>query len=207
VMPDALDAITASQASGITRPRDLAGRKVSVNSLGAAGDVTIMESVAKDGGDPSTIKFVEVAFPDVPAQLEAGNIDAGWVPEPFVSQLKARGDTFVVAPYQNTIPGLTTLTTFTTSKLISEQPALVDDFAAAMKETLAWAKDPANNTALRAALKANMPQLPPAAADALKLPDFSWNVDKASLQKLVDLAVTYKVLPKSPNLDRLVQQK
>jgi NitT/TauT family transport system substrate-binding protein len=204
---DDINAVIASKASGITRPRDLAGRKVSVNSLGAAGDVTIMESVAKDGGDPSTIKFVEVAFPDVPAQLEAGNIDAGWVPEPFVSQLKARGDTFVVAPYQNTIPGLTTLTTFTTSKLISEQPALVDDFAAAMKETLAWAKDPANNTALRAALKANMPQLPPAAADALKLPDFSWNVDKASLQKLVDLAVTYKVLPKSPNLDRLVQQK
>ena len=204
---DDINAVVASKASGITRPRDLAGRKVSVNSLGAAGDVTIMESVAKDGGDPSTIKFVEVAFPDVPAQLQAGNIDAGWVPEPFVSQLKGRGDTFVVAPYQNTIPGLATLTTFTTTKLSTEQPAVVNDFAAAMKETLAWAKDPANNAAVRQALKANMTSLPPAVADSLRLPDFTWTVDKAALQKLVDLAVKYKVLPKSPNLDRLVQQK
>ena len=103
----------ASAASGITRPRDLAGRKVSVNSLGAAGDVTIMAAVEADGGDPATIQFVEVAFPDVPAQLEAGTIDAGWVPEPFVTQLTSRGDTLVVAPYQATIPGLATLTTIT----------------------------------------------------------------------------------------------
>jgi len=204
---DDINAVVASKASGITRPRDLAGRKVSVNSLGAAGDVTIMESVAKDGGDPSTIKFVEVAFPDVPAQLQAGNIDAGWVPEPFVSQLKGRGDTFIVAPYQNTIPGLPTLTTFTTTKLSTERPAVVNNFAAAMKETLAWAKDPANNAAVRQALKANMTSLPPAVADSLRLPDYTWTVDKAALQKLVDLAVKYKVLPKSPNLDRLVQQK
>ncbi|GAA1802409.1 MetQ/NlpA family ABC transporter substrate-binding protein [Luedemannella flava] len=204
---DDINAVVAAKASGITRPRDLAGRKVSVNSLGAAGDVTIMESVAQDGGDPSTIKFVEVAFPDVPAQLQAGNIDAGWVTEPFVSQLKARGDTFIVAPYQKTIPGLPTLTAFTTAKLTTEQPALVNDFAAAMKETLAWAKDPANNAALRQALKAKMTSLPPAVADSLRLPDYTWTIDKASLQKLIDLAVKYKVLPKSPNLDRLVQQK
>jgi NitT/TauT family transport system substrate-binding protein len=204
---DDINAVVASQASGITRPRDLAGRKVSVNSLGAAGDVTIMESVAKDGGDPKAIQFVEVAFPDVPAQLEAGNIDAAWVPEPFVAQLKARGDTVVVYPYQNTIPGLATLTTFTTAKLITEQADIVDDFAAAMKETLEWAQDPANDAALRQALKTGMPQLPPAVADALPLPDFGWEVDTADLEALVELAVKYEVLPSSPDLDRLVQQK
>ncbi len=204
---DDINAVVASAASGITRPRELAGRKVSVNSVGAAGDVTIMESVAKDGGDPKAIQFVEVAFPDVPAQLAAGNIDAAWVPEPFVAQLKGRGDTVVVEPYQNTIPGLATLTTFTTAKLINDQPALVNDFAAAMKETLEWAQDPANNTAVRTALKANMPQLPPAVADGLRLPEFGWTVNKADLQNLVELAVKYEVLPGSPNLDRLVQQK
>jgi NitT/TauT family transport system substrate-binding protein len=70
---DDINAVIASKASGITRPRDLAGRKVSVNSLGAAGDVTIMESVAKDGGDPSTIEFVEVAFPDVAASRRSAS--------------------------------------------------------------------------------------------------------------------------------------
>src|ERR1700754_649390 len=76
---DDINAVVASAKSKITRPAQLAGRRVAVNSLGAAGDVTIMAAVEKDGGDPSTIKFVEVAFPDAPAQLEAGNIDAAWV--------------------------------------------------------------------------------------------------------------------------------
>ncbi len=133
---DDINAVVASAKSGIKRPAELAGKRVSVNSLGAAGDVTIMAAVEKDGGDPSTIKFVEVAFPDAPAQLEAGNIDAAWVPEPFVTQLKGRGDTFIVAPYQAVVPGLTTLTTFTTTKKAESDAKLVDDFTAAMKETL-----------------------------------------------------------------------
>ncbi|GIJ27368.1 sulfonate ABC transporter substrate-binding protein [Micromonospora qiuiae] len=203
---DDINAVVASAKSGIKRPAELAGKRVSVNSLGAAGDVTIMAAVEKDGGDPSTIKFVEVGFPDAPAQLEAGNIDAAWVPEPFVTQLKSRGDTFIVAPYQAVVPGLTTLTTFTTTKKAESDAKLVDDFTAAMKETLTWAEDSANETAVRQAIKDNL-QLPEPVADSVKLPVFSWDLDRGSLQALAELAQKYKVLDKQPNLDRLVQQR
>ena len=80
---DDVNAVVALADSGITRPADLAGKKVSVNTIGAAGDLTIRKAVQDDGGDPSTIEFVEVAFPDVPAQLEAGTMDAAWAPDPF----------------------------------------------------------------------------------------------------------------------------
>ncbi|WP_341720094.1 ABC transporter substrate-binding protein [Micromonospora sp. FIMYZ51] len=203
---DDINAVVASAKSGIKRPADLAGKRVSVNSLGAAGDVTIMAAVEKDGGDPSTIKFVEVAFPDVPAQLEAGNIDAGWVPEPFVTQLKSRGDTFIVAPYQAVVPGLTTLTTFTTTKKAESDAKLVDDFTAAMKETLAWAQDSANEAAVRQAIKDNL-QLPEPVADSVKLPAFGWELDRTSMQTLAELAQKYKVLDNQPNFDRLIQQR
>jgi len=200
-----INAVVASAASGITRPAELAGRKVSVNSLGAAGDVTIMAAVEADGGDPSTIEFVEVPFPDVPAQLEAGNIDAGWVPEPFVTALTSRGDTLVVYPYQATIPGLPTLTTFTTTALIEKDADLVADFAAAMKETLEWAQNPANEAAVRQAIKDNL-ELPEAVADTVKLPEFGWELDRADMEKLAELAVKYGVLDRMPNFDRLIQQ-
>ncbi|MGC5029371.1 ABC transporter substrate-binding protein [Micromonospora sp. DT229] len=203
---DDINAVVASAKSGITRPAELAGRRVAVNSLGAAGDVTIMAAVEKDGGDPATIKFVEVAFPDAPAQLEAGNIDAAWVPEPFVTQLRSRGDTFIVAPYQAVVPGLTTLTTITTKERTESDAKLVDDFAAAMKETLQWAQDPANEAAVRQAIKDNL-QLPEPVADSVKLPEFGWDLDRTSLQTLAELAQKYKVLDKQPNLDRLIQQK
>jgi NitT/TauT family transport system substrate-binding protein len=203
---DDINAVVASAASGIRRPAQLAGRKVAVNSLGAAGDVTIMAAVEKDGGDPSAVEFVEVAFPDASAQLAAGNIDAAWVPEPFVTQLRSRGDTVVVAPYQATVPGLATLTTITATKLRESDPALVTDFSAAMKETLSWAQDPANEKAVRQAIKDNL-ELPDAVADSVRLPEFGWEIDRASLVALATLATKYGVLDRQPNFDRLIQQQ
>ncbi|GIF77400.1 ABC transporter substrate-binding protein [Asanoa siamensis] len=201
-----INAVVASATSGIARPAQLAGRRVSVNSLGAAGDVTIMAAVEKDGGDPTTIKFVEVAFPDVPAQLAAGNIDAAWVPEPFVTQLRGRGDTFVVAPYQATVPGLATLTTLASKKSMDADRELIADFSAAMKETLLWAQDPANEAAVRQAIKDNL-ELPPPVADSVKLPTFGWEIDRATLETLATLATKYRVLDRQPDFGRLVQQQ
>ncbi|MER7458874.1 ABC transporter substrate-binding protein [Micromonospora sp. NPDC126480] len=203
---DDINAVVASAKSGITRPAQLAGRKVSVNSLGAAGDVTIMAAVEKDGGDPTRIQFVEVAFPDAPAQLAAGNIDAAWVTEPFITQLRERGDALVVEPYQATVPGLATLTTITSSKLKESDPALVTDFSAAMKETLTWAADPANDADLRQAIKDNL-KLPEAVADSLRLPAFGWELDRAGLEQLATLAQKYRVLDRQPDFDRLIQQQ
>lgn len=203
---DDINAVVASAASGITRPAQLAGRKVSVNSLGAAGDVTIMAAVEADGGDPTTIEFVEVAFPDTPAQLESGNIDAAWVPEPFVTQLRSRGDALVVEPYQAVVPGLATLTTITANKLRESNADLVADFSTAMKETLEWAQDPANEAAVRQAIKDNL-ELPDAVADSVRLPAFGWQLDRTTMETLATLAQKYKVLDQQPNFDRLIQQQ
>jgi NitT/TauT family transport system substrate-binding protein len=61
-----VNSVVASAASGITTWADLSGKTVSVNSLGAAGDLTIRAAVEADGGDPSTIEFVAVASPTSP---------------------------------------------------------------------------------------------------------------------------------------------
>lgn len=197
-----VNAVVALSSSGITSAADLAGKRVSVNSLGAAGDVTIKKAVQDAGGDPSTIQFVEVAFPDAEAQLQAGNIDAAWVPDPFMSKIVAGGGTLVVHPYQATIPGLTVLTNFTTQDLIDKNPDLVKNYAAAMAEALDWAQK--NPDAVRAAIAKNM-NIPAAAAAGITLPQFTAQLNKADLKKLADLAVQFKVLDKQPNIDRLVQ--
>jgi NitT/TauT family transport system substrate-binding protein len=195
-----VNAVVASAASGITDIAGLAGKRVSVNSLGAAGDVTIKAAVEAAGGDPNSIEFVEVAFPDVAAQLDAGNIDAGWVPEPFVSQIVGSGGALIMHPYQETIPGLPLLLTFTTADLISSDPDLVDDFSAAMAEALDWAT--ANEGDVRQAIKDNL-EVPDAVADSVPLPVFTAELDKARIQSLGELAVKMGVLDAVPNFDRL----
>jgi len=199
-----VNAVVSLADSGIASPADLAGKRVAVNSLGAAGDVTIMKAVQDAGADPTTIQFVEVAFPDAQAQLEAGNIDAAWVPDPFMSMIVGGGGNLVVHPYQATIPGLSVLTTITTQKLMDSDPELVADFAAAMSEALDWAMD--NEEAVRAAISTNM-KIPEQAAAGITLPTFTSEITVSDLEELAGLAVDFGVLDAEPDFDRLVQQQ
>ncbi len=196
-----VNAVVALDSSGIEGPADLAGKRVSVNSLGAAGDVTIMKAVEDAGGDPSTIQFVEVAFPDAPAQLEAENIDAAWVPDPFMSIVDGGAGHIVMHPYQETIPGLSLLTNITLQKTIDENRDLVESYAAAMEEALSWASE--NEEAVRAAIATNM-NIPPEAAAGITLPQFTWDLDTGDLEELVEIAVGYGVLDEAPDFSTLI---
>ncbi|WBB99888.1 hypothetical protein O7543_03505 [Solwaraspora sp. WMMA2080] len=78
-----------------------AERGIEVEVLPAQGGAQAIPALINgDIGFAIGQPFGEVAFPDVPAQLEAGNIEAAWVPEPFVTQLRDCGDAVVVEPYQ-----------------------------------------------------------------------------------------------------------
>jgi NitT/TauT family transport system substrate-binding protein len=199
-----VNAVVALGDSGITRPADLAGKKVSVNTLGAAGDLTIRKAVQDDGGDPSTIEFVEVAFPDVPAQLEAGTMDAAWAPDPFRGMIVGAGGVEIVAPYQATIPGLTVLTSITTQALLDEDPDLVAAYSEAMAEALEWAAG--NEEAVRAAIATNL-EIPEEAAAGITLPEFTWDLADAGIEELGALAVEFEYIDAEPDWDRLLQQQ
>lgn len=199
-----VNGVVALGDSGIERPADLTNKRVSVNSLGAAGDATIMQAVEDDGGDPSSIEFVEVGFPDAPAQLEAGNIDAAWVPDPFMSMVTGAGGNLVMHPYQETVPGLTVLTTITSQVLMDFQPDMVAAFTSAMTEALAWADE--NEEAVRAAIATNL-EIPAEAAAGITLPTFTSEMKVADLEALADIAVHFEMLDATPNFERLVQQQ
>jgi NitT/TauT family transport system substrate-binding protein len=203
-LPEGTDvnSVVALGDSGITSPADLAGKRVSVNSIGAAGDLTIRKAVDDAGGDSSTIEFVEVAFPDVKAQLEAGNIDAAWAPDPFRGQVVSGGGVDIVSPYQATIPGLTVLTNFTTQEKIDSDPDLVKAYAEAMAEAQEFATS--NEEAVRAAIVTNL-EIPEEAAAAITLPSFTSDLDDAGIDKLAALAVEYTYIDAEPDLDRLIQ--
>ena len=199
-----VNAVVALGDSGIASPKDLSGKKVSVNSLGAAGDLTIRAAVDADGGDSSTIEFIEVGFPDVKAQLEAGTIDAGWTPDPFRGMVVGAGGVSVVSPYQATIPGLTVLTNITTQKLLDDEPELVASYAAAMTEALEFAAS--NEDAVRAAIAKGL-EIPVEAAAGIALPEFTFDLDVDNVKTLADLAVKYTYIDKLPDFDRLIQQQ
>lgn len=86
---------------------DLEGNTTAVNALNTLGDLTVMHLAEEDGVDPQALEFSEIGFPDMPAQLERGNADAVWLPEPFLSGLLADDANQLVGySFQETDPGL-----------------------------------------------------------------------------------------------------
>lgn len=83
--------VCVNPSSGINRWKDLSGKTVSVPARGAQGEVTISSAVKKDGGDPSTINWVTLGFPEVVPSVQSGKINAGFTVEPFTSACTSAG--------------------------------------------------------------------------------------------------------------------
>jgi NitT/TauT family transport system substrate-binding protein len=180
---------------------DLEGRQVSVNTLKNIGDSTIRASVRKAGGDPSSIKFVELAFPDMPAALEAGRVDAVWVVEPFLSATLAAGGHLVASNYVDTAPDLTVALYFTSEQLAKDDPDLVSKFTDAMTESLAYAD--AHPDEARQVLT-SYTQIDEAVIQKLILPKWPAEINRASVDTLATLAVQDGLVTEQPDVAALL---
>jgi NitT/TauT family transport system substrate-binding protein len=180
---------------------DLAGKQVAVNTLKNIGDSTIRASVRKAGGDPSSIKFTELPFPDMPAALEAGRVDAVWVVEPFLSATLAQGGRLVASNYVDTAPDLTVALYFTSEQLTKDDPDLVSKFTEAMNESLAYAD--AHPDEARQVLT-SYTQIDEAVIGKLTLPKWPAEINRQSVETLATLAVQDGLVTEQPDLSALL---
>jgi NitT/TauT family transport system substrate-binding protein len=193
--------VAVKKDSPVKSAQDLAGKKVAVNTLQNIGDTTVRESVRKDGGDPSKIKFVEMPFDQMPAALDGGQVDAAWMGEPALTIAKGQGARVVASPFAETDPKLTVATYFTSTKLLQENPDLVKKFTQAMTESLKYASehpDEARQT-LTTYTKIDAKVL-----KNLTMPSWPTEIDMVSLRKLATLGEKDGIFgDKKPDLDAL----
>ncbi len=176
---------------GHRRAADLAGKTVAVNTLKTMGEVSIKGIVAAAGANPASVEIVELGFPDMPAALENGHVDAAWVPEPFQTAFEGDGYTLVAYNYQETFPGVPTMAVITSGQLAESDPDLVARFAAAGDEALVFAQE--NPEKVRETLTTFL-EMEPELADQVVIEDFSTQMDADALRSLVDLSLEYGVL-------------
>lgn len=198
------NAVIVKADSGIEDFADLAGKTTAVNTLKTQGDLTIMESAAMDGADPSKLNFSEMPFPDMEAQLERGNVDAIWVPEPFQSRALSN-DAYKLLGYPNqkTLPGLPTMVTFTSGSYAEQNPEIVADFKAAVTETLTAAE--ADPDGVRAVLPEFM-GMPEEVAKNLKMEEFDAEVRTEVLNDMGELMVKYEYVDSAPDVAAMTVQ-
>lgn len=194
-------AVVTKDGSGITSAKDLAGKTVAVNTLNNIGDNTIRNAVEKDGGDPSTIKFVEMAFPDMPAAVDGGTVDAAWVVEPFVTISTGGGAKPVFYNFAETDPNLMIAAYFTSDDYAANNPEVVAAFTEAMNKSLDYAQEHPDETR---AILLTYTSLTDELKDAIVLPRFSSELTADSFNLLNDLAVKYGTLSAPVDVNKLL---
>jgi len=194
-------AVIVKGDSPIKTAADLAGKRVAVNTLKNINTTTINKVVKDAGGDPSTIKYVELAFPDIVSAVAKGDVDAGQVVEPFLTIATGQGDRQVVSNYAATSPTLTVAMYFTSQSYASKNPKVVSGFTAAMNKSMEYAT--AHPDEVRAVL-ATYTKIDPAVQKSLILPKWPAAIDRTSVQLLASLATTDGLLTTQPNLDTLL---
>jgi NitT/TauT family transport system substrate-binding protein len=187
--------------SPIKTAADLAGKRVAVNTQKNIADTAVRASVRKAGGDPKAVKMVELPFPDMPAALAAGRVDAAFIVEPGQSGARAQGARSIASSYVDVAPNLTVAVYFTGEKLIADNPDLVKRFTEAIKESLAYAD--ANPDEARQII-GTYTKIPPEVIAKVTLPKWPAEVNRASIDTLADLAVTDGTLPAKPDLNALL---
>ncbi|MGC5617216.1 ABC transporter substrate-binding protein [Georgenia sp. Z1491] len=198
---DDITGVYAMPDSGIAAPADLSGRTVAVNNLNTQGDVTIREMVRQDGGDPDAIEFVEIGFPDMPAALDAGNIDAAWVAEPFGTILLGEGAELVGYNYQLVAPGLQTMVVIAAE---DQDEQLVEDFHVALEEVLTTAQE--DEEGVRAVLPTLL-EMDPELADQVLIEEFDTQLDPEPLQILADLAWEGGVVESEIDVEEFIPER
>ena len=198
-----VNAVLVGQGSTLQSAKDLAGKKVAINSLNNIGDTTIRNAVEKDGGDPSTIQFVELPFPEMPAQLARGNIDAAWESEPFRSAIIGAGGRILFDNLTETYPKLQIAQYFTTESYREQNKETVDAFVAGLTESYEYAT--AHPDEVRAVL-GTYTKLTPEVAAKVVLPAWPSELDAESTKVVGDAALKYKTLQQPPDVDGLLAQ-
>ncbi len=190
--------------SDIQEITDLEGKSIAVNTLNNISDNTIRAGVGESGGDPSTIDYVEMPFPDMRAALDSGNVDAIAAVEPFVTLAEEDGARMVLSNYAYPVEDLTVAVYFSSESMLQENPEVVDSFQAAMQRSLEFAE--ANPDAVRAILP-EYTELDQGLIEQLTLPQYPAEINRDSVRELAELAVENGMIEEVPDLDDLLPEQ
>ena len=185
------DAVIVVPANSTARQaKDLNGKTIAVNSLTGIANLSTRVWIDQNGGDSTTVKFVEVPFSAMPVAIESARVDAVQVTEPFIAATAKNGR--LLADHVNAAVAKRFLITawFSTPQWAAAHAAAVRGFAAAIRETALWANQ-ASNAAKRTEILARYTKIDPAVIATMIPPHYGDQLMPATIQPLVDVTAKY----------------
>ena len=185
--------------SPVRSARDLNGKVVGVVSLHGLTETAARVWIDQNGGDSSTIKYVEIPFPSMAAALEAHRVDAVSTADPYMAAtakvgrflsygLDGVGKHFIIASW------------FATPQWVKANSDVSNRFAAVMRDTAIWAN---RNPAKVDAILAKRTGMDAALVATMTRTHFAEQMTPALVQPLIDAAAKYNGFPTFPSQEIL----
>jgi NitT/TauT family transport system substrate-binding protein len=187
--------------SPIRTAKDLEGKTVAANTLENIVDTSVRASVRKAGGDPTKVNFTPLPFPEQPAALAGGRVDAVFVVEPFQQAVLSEGGRAIASSYVDAAPDLAVALYFTSAQLKSENPDLVKRFTEAMTESLSYAD---SNPAEARRIISTYTKIAPETIEKLTLPKWPAEINRDSVERMAELALDDGLLEKPADVAALL---
>ncbi|OMQ16770.1 hypothetical protein A7K94_0200340 [Modestobacter sp. VKM Ac-2676] len=193
--------LVASGDTPIDGPEDLAGKTISVNGLGGVAEVMLKAALDDAGVDWTTVNLIEVPFPEVPAAVEAGRIDAGYTSEPFVTTVLDQGGKVAFAPQSAIAPEYPNGSYAANEQFVQENQELVERFESAMQTSLDYARD--NPDAIREIIP-TYTQISEDVANRMRLPVYQSELQVDAIDEQMGFLETYEIVDEAPTADELI---
>jgi NitT/TauT family transport system substrate-binding protein len=181
--------IIVEKNSPVHNAKDLNGKVFAVPGLGTGSEYAARAWIDKNGGDANSVKFIELPYSSMPAALDAGRIDAGYVAEPFLGAAKKNGRLLAYA--DDAIAKLCLRTVWvSTPEWAAAHADIVKRFAATMRETALWANNK-QNQAKSAEILVNYTKIDPSLVSSMIRAAYGVQLTTALVQPQIDVTARY----------------
>lgn len=136
--------LVARQDVAINSIKDLSGKRVAIPQLGNTQDVSCRSFTMKEGLKPrekgGTVEILPIKNPDILALFVKKELDATWVPEPWMSRLEEEAGAKVVVDERDLWQNRQFITTIVIVRkaFLEEHPEIVEAMLGAHVKSVEW---------------------------------------------------------------------
>ncbi len=188
--------LAVAKNSPLKTAKDLNGKTIGCSTLKDLQQVSVMKWVDSNGGDSSTLKFLEIPVPEMAPALVAGRIEGACELEPSLTFSK--NDIRIFGKCYDAISKNLTITThFANNAWLEKNPAAARAFITATRATAQWAN---KNQKAAASILERISQIPAATVGVMNRVVFAETLDPATIQPVIDATAQYKFIPNTFNV-------
>jgi NitT/TauT family transport system substrate-binding protein len=206
---DYIDPLTLKTAGVLVRPdstirtaRDLSGKTIASPALHSLGTTGASAWIDANGGDSSTVSYVEIPFPAQPAALALGRVDGIFEVEPFFSAA-AKNARVLFNGYSAISKHFLLNLWVTTPDWAKAHSDLVSRFVSVMHETAVWAN---KNHDQSGPMLAKFTNIPADVIAAMVRSHYAEELTPAIMQPGIDASAKYNNFPTFPAATLLLSQ-